>query len=75
MTQSRSSRMAVLLLAGALLASPSWGATNSRAAAGTGLTAAARMWLLDLFGKLPNAKPHPARKAGCGVDPNGAHCG
>lgn len=71
MPQTRSAPMAVLILAGALLASPSWGATAGHATAGSSLTAAARIWLLDLFAKLPTPKPHPVTKAGCGIDPNG----
>jgi len=71
MPQTRSTRMAVLILAGALLGSPSFGATAARPAAPVGLTAAARVWLLDLFAKLPTPKPRPASKAGCGIDPNG----
>jgi hypothetical protein len=60
--------MAVLILAGTLLASPNWAAAAPRPA-GTTLSAAARIWLLDLFAKTP--KPHPTPKAGCGIDPNG----
>jgi hypothetical protein len=71
MSQNRSTGMAVLILAGALFASPSWDAAAQRAATGTGLTAAARVWLLELFAKLPAPKPHPTSKAGCGIDPNG----
>jgi hypothetical protein len=66
---------AAVLLAATLLASPSWGA-KSHAPARTGLSTAARVWLLDLFGfgKRPSAKPQPNRKSGCGIDPNGTHC-
>ncbi len=71
MPQIRSSRMAVLVLAGALLASPSWAASAPRPVAPAGLTAAARVWLLELFAKLPTSKPRPVSKAGCGIDPNG----
>jgi hypothetical protein len=74
MSQTRSTGMAVLILAGALFASPSWDATAQRASAGTGLTAAARVWLLELFAKLPAPHSHPTSKA-CGIDPNGTHCG
>jgi hypothetical protein len=71
MPQTRSTPMAVLILAGALLASPSWATTAGHTAAGPSLTAAARIWLLELFAKRPTAKPHPVTKAGCGIDPNG----
>jgi hypothetical protein len=71
MPKTRSTSMAVLILAGALLASPSWAATAGHTAAGPSLTTAARIWLLDLFAKRPGPKPHPATKAGCGIDPNG----
>jgi hypothetical protein len=75
MTDFRSHRIAAVLLAATLLASPSWGA-KGHTPARTGLSTAARVWLLDLFGfgKLPSAKPKPTRKAGCGIDPNGGHC-
>jgi hypothetical protein len=63
--------MAVLILAGALLASPSWATAAGHTAVQPSLTAAARIWLLDLFAKLPSPKPHPATTAGCGIDPNG----
>ena len=71
MPQTRSSRMAVLILAGALLASPTWATAARPNAAGPSLTAAARIWLLELFAKRPTAKPHPVTKSGCGIDPNG----
>jgi hypothetical protein len=74
MTDFRSHCIAAVLLAATLFASPSWGA-KGHAPAGKGLSTAARVWLLDLFGKkLPSAKPQPPRKAGCGIDPNGTHC-
>ena len=75
MRQHRSTLLLVLILAGSLLASPSWGATARRGSADSGLTASARTWVLGLFGKLPPVKPQPPRKAGCGVDPNGTRCG
>lgn len=74
MTDLRFHRVAAaVLLAATLLASPSWGA-KGHSPAGTGLSTAARVWLLDIFGKLPTAKPQPHRKVGCGIDPNGGHC-
>ena len=75
MRQHRSSLLLVLILAGSLLASPSWGATARRGSANPGLTASARAWVLGLLEKLPPAKPQPPQKAGCGVDPNGTRCG
>jgi len=75
MRQHRSPLLPVLILACALLASPSWGATARRGAADSRVTASAQAWVLGLFGKLPPAKPQPPHKAGCGVDPNGTRCG
>jgi hypothetical protein len=74
MPQIHSRQMAVLILTGTLFASPTW-AANAPRPAGITLSAAARIWLLELFAKLPTPKPHPTPKAGCGIDPNGTHCG
>lgn len=71
MPSQRSSFLVVLVLASALLALPSRPAAPRPAAAEAGLITGARVWVSELFGKLPPAKPQPPRKAGCGIDPNG----
>jgi hypothetical protein len=67
MTHPRCRRLVLLILAGALLAVPSWGTQGKyRSAAGTHGTWA---WALEAFGDPLNPQ------AGCEMDPNGVHPG
>ena len=69
MTHHRSQRLVFLILTGALLAVPSWGASGKSSAADLRQISSLRGPVLEAFGDPLN--PH----AGCEMDPNGVlHC-
>ena len=68
MTHPRSRRLVLLILAGTLLAVPSWGMQGKQRSA-TRASHSAWAWALDTFGDPLNPQ------AGCEMDPNAhPHC-